>query len=166
MKESVNELEEFMVKGTGSYVAEKASTSLRVNADLIEIPQNIMVSTRQAIVDMGALTKNDMIRSVSGISKSYGSDLDASLLIRGTNATYGTYRNGVGGPIWWNAQEDAAMIERIEFVKGPAGFMLANSEPGGLVNTVTKQPTHQRINEISFGMGSFNLIRGSIDLGG
>jgi len=166
MKENINELQEFMVKGTGSYVAEKASTSLRVNADLLEIPQNIMVSTRQTIVDMGALTKNDMLRSVSGISKTYGSELDVSLLIRGTDATYGTYRNGVGGPIWWNAQEDAAMIERIEFVKGPAGFMLANSEPGGLINTVTKQPTHQRITEINFGMGSFNLIRGSIDLGG
>jgi iron complex outermembrane receptor protein len=167
MTENVNSLQEVVVNGTaGNYVAEKASSSLRVNADLIEIPQNIMVSTRQTIVDMGALTKNDMIRSVSGITKTYGNDLDASLLIRGTNATYGTYRNGVGGPIWWNAQEDAAMIERIEFVKGPAGFMLANSEPGGLVNTVTKQPTHQRINEISFGMGSFNLIRGSLDLGG
>jgi iron complex outermembrane receptor protein len=166
MKEDVNSLQEVVVSGSATYVAEKASNSLRLNADLIEVPQNIMVTTRQTIVDLGALTKNDMIRSVSGITKTYGNDLDASLLIRGTNATYGTYRNGVGGPIWWNAQEDAAMIERIEFVKGPAGFMLANSEPGGLVNTVTKQPTHQRINEISFGWGSFNLIRGSLDLGG
>ena len=167
LKESTNNLKEVMVTGSaGSYVAEKASSSLRVNADLIEIPQNITVTTRQAIVDLGALTKNDIIRSVSGITKTYGNDLDASLLIRGTNATYGTYRNGVGGPIWWNAQEDASMIERIEFVKGPAGFMLANSEPGGLVNTVTKQPTHQRINEISFGFGSFNLMRASLDLGG
>jgi iron complex outermembrane receptor protein len=51
-------------------------------------------------------------------------------------------------------------------VKGPAGFMLANAEPGGLVNTVTKQPTRERINEISLGMGSFNMMRAAIDLGG
>jgi len=167
LAENINRLQEIMIKGNANhYTTEKASTSLRLNADLIEVPQNIVVSTRQAIIDLGALNKNDMIRAVSGITKTYGNDLDATLLIRGTSATYGTYRNGVGGPIWWNAQEDAAMIERIEFVKGPAGFMLANSEPGGLVNTVTKQPTHKRINEISFGMGSFNLIRGSFDSGG
>jgi iron complex outermembrane receptor protein len=166
LKTSEEQLQEVVVNSNKKYVAEKVSSSLRLNADLIEIPQNIMVTTRQTILDFGALNKNDMIRSVSGITKTYGNDLDSSLLIRGTDATYGTYRNGVGGPIWWNAQEDAAMIERIEFVKGPAGFMLANSEPGGLVNTVTKQPTHNRINEVSFGLGSFNMMRASLDLGG
>nr|WP_262511782.1 TonB-dependent siderophore receptor [Pseudochryseolinea flava] len=100
------------------------------------------------------------------MTKSYGGALDMTLQIRGTNATYGTYRNGVGGPIWWNAQEDASMIERIEFVKGPAGFMLANAEPGGLVNTVTKQPGRESTREITFGVGSFNLMRTTIDLGG
>ncbi len=166
LKSSEQQLDEVIINSNKKYVTEKVSSSLRLNADLIEIPQNIMVTTRQTILDFGALNKNDMIRSVSGITKTYGNDLDSSLLIRGTDATYGTYRNGVGGPIWWNAQEDAAMIERIEFVKGPAGFMLANSEPGGLVNTVTKQPTHNRINEVTFGLGSFNMMRASLDLGG
>ncbi|WP_281638098.1 TonB-dependent receptor [Flavobacterium marginilacus] len=166
LKSSEQQLNEVVITSNKKYVAEKVSSSLRLNAELIEIPQNIMVTTRQTILDYGALNKNDMIRSVSGITKTYGNDLDSSLLIRGTDATYGTYRNGVGGPIWWNAQEDASMIERIEFVKGPAGFMLANSEPGGLVNTVTKQPTHTRINEVSFGLGSFNMMRASLDLGG
>jgi len=168
LKENTKNLNEVIVTGEKSekYIAENPSESLRLTAPLIEIPQNITVATRQTIVDMGMLNKNDVIRAVSGITKTYGEDLDASLLIRGTDATYSTYRNGVGGPIWWNAQEDAGMIERVEFVKGPAGFMLANSEPGGLVNTVTKQPTHERINEITFGLGSFNMMRTAIDLGG
>lgn len=168
LAENSQQLQEVLVTGQKAekYVAENTSESLRLNAKLIEVPQNITVTTRQTITDMGMLNKNDVIRTVSGITKTYGDDLDASLLIRGTNATYSTYRNGVGGPIWWNAQEDAAMIERVEFVKGPAGFMPANAEPGGLVNTVTKQPTHERINEISLGMGSFNMMRAAIDLGG
>ncbi|MEA5461859.1 TonB-dependent siderophore receptor [Arcicella sp. LKC2W] len=168
IKENTRNLNEVIVSGQKSekYIADVPSQSLRLAAPLIEIPQNISVATRQTIIDMGMLNKNDVIRAVSGITKTYGDDLDASLLIRGTNATYSTYRNGVGGPIWWNAQEDASMIERVEFVKGPAGFMLANAEPGGLVNTVTKQPTHERINEVSFGMGSYNMMRTTVDLGG
>jgi iron complex outermembrane recepter protein len=167
LKTSEQELKEVVVSANRkSYISEKPSTSLRLNAELIEIPQNITVATKQTLTDMGLLTKSEIFRISSAITKSYGSELDLTFQIRGMDATYGTYRNGLGGPIWWNAQEDAAMIERMEFVKGPAGFMLSNAEPGGLVNVVTKQPTHQRINEVGFGIGSWNLMRTHIDLGG
>lgn len=168
LKENHEQLNEVVVSGLREvvYVETKPSESLRINADLIEIPQNINIATRQTLKDMGLLSKGEISRISSGITKSYGGSLDMTLQIRGTNATYGTYRNGVGGPIWWNAQEDASMIERIEFVKGPAGFMLANAEPGGLVNTVTKQPTRENVNEVSLGVGSFNLMRATLDLGG
>jgi iron complex outermembrane receptor protein len=168
LDESSQRLDEVVVNGRkdAEYVEIKASESLRIGADLIEVPQNITVTTRQTLQDLGVLNKSEIARTVSGIVRSYGEDLDMTFQIRGMNSTYNTYRNGVGGPIWWNAQEDAAMIEKIEFVKGPAGFMLANAEPGGLMNTVTKQPAHQRISEISFGLGSYNLMRTAIDLGG
>jgi len=167
LEASEQQLSEVIISAnTKSYIAAKASTSLRLNAELIEVPQNITVATRQTLTDMGLLTKSEIFRISSAITKSYGSELDLTFQIRGMDATYGTYRNGVGGPIWWNAQEDAAMIERMEFVKGPAGFMLANAEPGGLVNVVTKQPTHQRIAEVGFGLGSWNMMRTHIDLGG
>jgi iron complex outermembrane receptor protein len=167
LTENAIELTEVLINANKkSYIASKASTSLRLNADLIEIPQNITVATKQTLTDMGLLTKSEIFRISSAITKSYGEELDLTFQIRGMNATYGTYRNGLGGPIWWNAQEDAAMIERMEFVKGPAGFILANAEPGGLVNVVTKQPTRQKIAEVGFGVGSWNLMRSYIDLGG
>lgn len=167
LTESAAQLTEVVVNSNRkAYISEKPSASLRLNAELIEVPQNITVATKQTLNDMGLITKGEIYRISSGITKSYGGSLDMTVQIRGTDATYGTYRNGIGGPIWWNAQEDAAMIERIEFVKGPAGFMLANAEPGGLINTVTKQPTHQRIAEIGFGVGSWNTMRTIIDLGG
>lgn len=168
LAEKQQQLSEVVVSGLreATYVATKPSESLRITADLIEVPQNINVATRQTLKDMGMLSKGEIARVSSGLTRSYGGLTDMTLQIRGTDATYGTYRNGIGGPIWWNAQEDANMIERIEFVKGPAGFMLANSEPGGLVNTVTKQPTHASVSEISFGVGSFNMMRTAIDLGG
>jgi iron complex outermembrane recepter protein len=167
LTENVAQLTEVLVStNRKSYIAAKSSTSLRLNAELIEIPQNITIATKQTLTDMGLLTKSEIFRISSAITKSYGEELDLSFQIRGMDATYGTYRNGVGGPIWWNAQEDGAMIERMEFVKGPAGFMLANAEPGGLVNVVTKQPTHQKITEVGFGVGSWNMMRTHIDLGG
>ena len=167
LTENAVELSEVLVStNKKSYIASKTSTSLRLNADLLEIPQNITVATKQTLTDMGLLTKSEIFRISSSITKSYGSELDLTFRIRGINSTYGTYRNGVGGPIWWNVQEDASMIERMEFVKGPSGFMLANAAPGGLINVVTKQPTHQRITEVGFGVGSWDLMRTYVDLGG
>ncbi|MEM8940322.1 MAG: hypothetical protein AAGC64_13360, partial [Bacteroidota bacterium] len=83
----------------------------------------------------------------------------------GTNATNNIFRNGVGS-YWWNQQSDAYMIERVEFVKGPSGFMIGNSEPGGLLNEVTKQADGVKVGEVMVGSGSYNLARLGVDIGG
>ncbi|MBL7698131.1 MAG: carboxypeptidase-like regulatory domain-containing protein, partial [Chitinophagaceae bacterium] len=107
LDESAAQLTEVVVSANRkSYIAAKPSVSLRLNADLIEVPQNITVATRQSLLDMGLLAKTEIYRLSSGITKSYGGAMDMTVQIRGTNSTYNTYRNGVGGPIWWNAQED------------------------------------------------------------
>ena len=40
------------------------------------------------------------------------------------------------------------------------------SEPGGMVNIVTKQPTKERLASVEEGFGSYNLLRLTTDLGG
>ena len=121
------------------YVETKPSESLRLNQPLIEIPQNIVVTSKQLLADQGLLSMSEAIRTVSGVVKTAGGLDDYQLIIRGTDATFNVFRNGVGG-YWWNQQEDVAMLEKIEFIKGPAGFMISMAEPGGVINNVTKQP--------------------------
>jgi len=58
------------------------------------------------------------------------------------------------------------MVERIEFVKGPAGFMLANGEPSGFYNVVTKKPTGITKGEVGMTVGSFDTYRATLDLDG
>ncbi len=150
---------------TSKYVETRPSESLRLNVPLIEVPQNIAVITRQTMADQGLLSTTEAIRNISGIEKTYGGLNDYSLIIRGTNATYSVVRNGVGN-FWWNQQEDAAMVEKIEFIKGPAGFIMSEAEPGGVVNIVTKQPQKESITNINVGFGSFNMMRLTADIGG
>ena len=161
------ELQNVIVKsGQGlKYVETKPSESLGLNLPLNEIPQNITVVTHQLLADQGLISITEAIRNVSGISKSYGGLNDYSLIIRGTDATFNVIRNGMEA-YWWNQQEDAAMIEKIEFIKGPAGFVSSIGEPGGFVNIVTKQPTKEKIATINAGFGSYNLVRLTTDFGG
>jgi iron complex outermembrane recepter protein len=147
------------------YAETKPSESLRLNQPLIEIPQNIIVTSKQLLADQGLLSMSEAIRTVSGVGKTYGGLNDYQLIIRGTDATWAVFRNGVGG-YWWNQQEDGAMLEKIEFIKGPAGFIASFTQPGGIVNNVTKQPAKERIANIDAAFGSFNLVRLTADLGG
>lgn len=60
--------------------------------------------------------------------------------MRGSQVT--AFRNGMNVKMpWGTLAEDMSMVERIEFVKGPAGFMMGNGDPSGFYNVVTKKPT-------------------------
>ncbi len=73
------------------------------------------------------------------------------------------FRNGFNVDLPWGPlTEDMAIVERIEFVKGPAGFMLSSGEPGGLYNVVTKKPQPNQPNEVSLTAGNFNTLRSTL----
>lgn len=77
------------------------------------------------------------------------------------------FRNGFNiESSWGPLNEDMAFVDRIEFVKGPAGFMLANGNPSGFYNVVTKKPTGMTRQSVDVSVGSFNTYRAAVDLDG
>lgn len=142
------------------------SPSLRLSSPIIETPQNIQVITKGIITDQQSFDMLEGIqRNVSGAQKLEHWDNYARINMRGSNLT--AFRNGLNVQMPWGPlTEDMSMVDRIEFVKGPAGFMLANGEPGGFYNVVTKKPTGNTKGEVSFSLGSFDLFRSTLDLDG
>ncbi|MEO3408430.1 hypothetical protein AAFN85_31240 [Mucilaginibacter sp. CAU 1740] len=57
-------------------------------------------------------------------------------------------------------------IEKVEFIKGPASAVFANTNPGGTINMITKKPLEEEHQSIQFSTGSFNTIRTQADLTG
>jgi len=150
------------------YKVDTTSTSLRLNEPLLEIPQNIQVVTNKALADQQVISMSDgLIRNVSGaVRLEHWGDLYANINMRGSQIQ--AFRNGfnVVGSYWGPLTEDMSFVDHIEFVKGPAGFMLANGDPSGLYNVVTKKPTGITKGEASLSMGSFDLFRATLDLDG
>jgi len=167
LKQTYAELKNIILAASkqSKYVETKISDGLRLNLPLAEIPQNIQVTPHGLLSDQGLILMTEALRTVSGIQKNYGGLNDYQLIIRGTVGTFNVWRNGVSG-FWFNQQEDAEMLEKIEFIKGPAGFLISMNEPGGVVNIVTKQPVKEQIASINAGFGSYNLFRLATDLGG
>ncbi len=160
------ELQKVIVESRSpKYVETNPSSSLRLNMPLNEIPQNITVTKRELLTDQGLVTMSEAIRTVSGIQKNQGDLNDFTLNIRGVENFFNIYRNGMGHYVW-NQQEDIAMIEKIEFIKGPAGFIVSDLPPGGVVNIITKQPQRDPVASVNTEYGSFNLFRLTTDWGG
>lgn len=149
-----------------SYDATKASASLRLLTPLQQIPQNIQVITSRALADQQVLTLADgVIRNVSGATKLEHWSMYTRINMRGARAS--EFRNGmnVTSP-WGPLSADMSIVDRIEFVKGPAGFMMSNGDPSGIFNIVTKKPTGETGGQASVMFGSFDLYRAALDLDG
>lgn len=164
-----NALGEFVVSDAKNrYKRDKVSNSLRLNTPLKEIPQNIQVISGNALADQQVISMSDgVLRNVSGATRlEHWGDMYTRVNMRGSRIP--AFRNGVNiSSTWGPLTEDMSFVDHIEVVKGPAGFMLANGDPAGLYNVVTKKPTGTGFNgEVGFTLGSFDLYRTTLDLDG
>lgn len=167
LEATASELSEVVVseRRTG-YEAEAPSPSLRLQGALVDIPQNVQVVTGDVLDDQQIYNvREGAVRNVSGASETVHWAQFARLNMRGTRIP--AFRNGMNiSSTWGPLSQDASMIERIEFVKGPAGFMLANGEPAGFYNVVTEKPTGQTHRAVSVAMGSYDTYRATADFDG
>ena len=164
---SNNELNQVVILSNKSaFKTNRISSSLRLQSPIIEIPQNIQVITGKLINDQQIFNMLEGVtRNVSGATRVEHWDNYANITMRGSQIA--AFRNGMNlSSTWGPLTEDMSMVERIEFVKGPAGFMLANGNPSGFYNVVTKKPSGRTKGEASFTLGSFDMYRGTLDLDG
>ncbi|WP_318342822.1 TonB-dependent receptor [Flagellimonas baculiformis] len=167
LAERQEQLNEVIVEGhQNKYVENKPSTSLRLKTELVKLPQNIQVISSELLQDQQVTTIMDgLTRNVSGVTMLEHWGQFARINMRGFRLP--AFRNGVNvQDSWGPLAEDMNTVERIEFVKGPAGFMMSAGEPGGFYNVVTKKPTEQFIANASLTAGSFDFYRGTVDVGG
>ncbi len=166
LSETDQALEEVTVAGINEkYKVSLPSATLRLNEPLLEAPQNIQIVSNQTLKDQQIISMSDgLIRNVSGaVRLEHWGDLYTNIQMRGSQIQ--AMRNGfnVVSSYWGPLTEDMSFVDHVEFVKGPAGFMLGNGDPSGMYNVVTKKPTGLNQGEVSFTAGSYDLFRTAID---
>jgi len=132
------ELSPFAVTATEGYTATNTISGTGLNTPLINVPMSINVITSDFLDDslvgdfVEALDYNTSITQTT--RNNLGATRPSSFAIRG-------FRNrnllvdGVLGGLYLPVQ----MVDRIEVVKGP-NTLYGQSDPGGLVNVITKTP--------------------------
>lgn len=151
------------------YTAEEASTAMRLPALIHDIPRSVEVITRQVMEDQKAIRMSDALRNVSGVFLSQsGGGRGGEFMIRGFPTNLSVFKNGFrdDGTFGSRVPHDVVNLESIEVVKGPPSYLYGRSDPGGVINQITKAPLRNPYYAAEMLFGSYNLYRPAIDVGG
>lgn len=150
------------------YVATSANVATRIAATLLEVPQNVQVLSRTIIDQRLDFQLAEVARTVSGVSRTNSGSgyLGNEFAIRGfTLNTANSYlRDGMKFGIY--SFSDLASIEEVEVMKGPASVLYGASEPGGVINLVSKRPLESQIVSLQFTGGNGDFRRPEFDAAG
>lgn len=151
----------FVPEPVDGYVAGSSVTATRVDVPLSDIPFSVQVVPRQVLEDQQIIRIDDALDNVSGVTRAdgFGRTTD-DFVVRGFRAA-NLYRNGFRFPRGNFAE--AANIDRIEVLKGPASIFFGQIEAGGIINYVTKKPLNTQFLDVDQQFGSFELFRTTVD---
>ncbi|MEM6424848.1 MAG: TonB-dependent receptor plug domain-containing protein, partial [Cyanobacteria bacterium P01_D01_bin.128] len=147
------------------YLVPNASTATRTDTPLRDIPQSIQVIPRQVIEDQQAIGLEEVLANAAGVNYLGNTDgLAVNYSIRGFD-NIPVLRDGFR-LFSQRAEPETANLERVEVLRGPASVLLGESQPGGVVNLVTKQPLAEPYYNIRLQGGNGGFVSPSVDLSG
>lgn len=143
-----------------------AKGATRTDAPIMQTPVSEQVVSQQVLKDQQTVYLDDALLNVSGVTPandSYGTG--DSFSIRGFNMQNLTFEDGFRNSKYnIGFQRSMANVRDIEVVKGPASVLYGQSEPGGLVNVVTKKPMDRFYFATEEQIGSYNFYRTTVDM--
>jgi iron complex outermembrane receptor protein len=151
-------------RGTGAgaeretgYVTPTTSTTTKMDIPNLELPASVKVVPGQVIRDQATTSVKEALENVSSIQPAQTLGSGSFFYVRGFLDKGKIYRNDlVSTSTVYYTDLDTANVERVEVLKGPASVLYGRSEPGGLINIVTKRPVDAPIREVSQAFGKYN----------
>jgi iron complex outermembrane receptor protein len=177
---AVSELPAVVVRGrqeAGSadvgYVAHTGTTGTKTGTPLIRTPQSVSIVTREQMDLQNVQSVAQALRYTSGIApEQRGTNTDTLEYLYARGFLVDEFWNGLrtpgpAGGFGYNVTSyDPYLLERVEFLHGPASVLYGQGSPGGTVNLVSKLPTEQPLHEIGFQTGSYGRAQAYFDFSG
>lgn len=150
------------VKG---YRATRSASATKTDTALRDIPQSISVIPATVLKDLGSTNVERALEFAGGVSKqnNFGGLALYEYSVRGFT-TSEFYQDGFSANRGYPSTPDAANIERIEVLKGPAASLYGRGDPGGTVNIVTKRPQPEAFTTVQTSAGSWDRYRTAVDV--
>ncbi|MDD1619971.1 MAG: TonB-dependent receptor [Methylococcaceae bacterium] len=151
---------------TRDYTTYKTTTATKTDTPIFDTPVSIQVVPKAVMDDQKSSRIKDALENVSGVRAQSSIGFGTGFIMRGFR-TDRIYRNGlVATPRSFYSEFDAANLESIEVLKGPAAVLFGRSEPGGLINATTKKPLDVPYYSLEQQFGSYDHYRTQWDATG
>lgn len=134
----------------------------KLPTDPFNATQIITSINNDLIRDQGARDAQELYRNIAGVSLFSYSGVQA----RGFRQEEIFFDGLRGNPYIGFSVPQLFNIERVDFLKGPAGMLYGPGEPGGLFNYVTKKPSQDFSAELRGIYGTEARIGGSFEITG
>jgi iron complex outermembrane receptor protein len=160
------ELGAFEVSAAQSgYYSTNSLSAYRVNTPVKDLPFNMEIFTAEFVDDIKANDLEDVLYWAPGVnvggsgnSRDVGSD---NYSIRGLKASR-PKRNGFTRYYML----DSTNIAQVEVVKGPVSALFGTSEPGGIINYITKKPMTEFSGSVKLDYGSWDFRKTQLEVTG
>lgn len=160
-----SEIEQIIVEeAAGSYRVEESSLT-KLTGPLRDVPQSVVTIPRQLLDDRAAVTLNDALRMVPGITLGAGefSWQGNNPNIRGFNSRNDMFLDGMRD--FGSYPRDPFNLETIEVLQGPSSTIFGRGSTGGVINQASKQPMLRPLTAVSFNGGNDDTLRATADIG-
>lgn len=140
------------------------STVDKFTESLADTPQTITLVTSELMEDRGALTLDDALRNVPGITLGAGefSWQGNNPNIRGFNSRNDMFLDGMRD--FGNYYRDPFNLEAVEVLQGPSSMVFGRGSTGGVINQSSKTPLADPLRSLHVNVGNADLVRVTADL--
>lgn len=159
--------------GINGYVARRSRSATKTTSSLVETPQSISVITQENLADRQVQSVSEaLLYSANVNGQRYGADTRSDYFtIRGFNSDL--YLDGLRVPQIASQTGGYAgfliepfSLDRVEVLRGPSSALFGQSNVGGIVNMVSKEPQATPSGEIYARIGSYDRKEVGFDLTG
>ena len=166
-EDNVVELAQFTVMADTDegWAASSSMSGTRTNVPIQDLPRAVQVLTSEFLADIGADTMSDAAAYMTGVTSQGKQDAvfdNNTLTIRGMRQNR-HYRDGVKEG-FVGMLNDNASVDRIEILRGPSSLLAGVSEPGGMVNEISKRPRTSDQGSVKLSLGSWDYSRAELDV--
>jgi len=151
------------------YALPDAISAMKTDTPIMETPFSVQVVPKEVIRDQQVYSVEKAVQNVAGVTPfPSNGGLHDQFVIRGFSND-SLYRDGfllpsvLGGG---TSKRDPANVERFEVLKGPASVLFGRTEPGGIINLVTKKPQASSYYSLQQQFGSYDFYRTTLDATG
>ena len=139
--------------------------ALKIDTSTEETPQTVSVISHEELDNKILRKVDDALRYTPGFVNPYGADYDSNWIrMRGFPVTtlidgQTQYQEG-----YFDTTVEPFGLEAVEVVSGPASSLYGDSQPGGVVNLVTKKPTKTPQHSVTVTAGTQKFIQGGLEI--